>query len=214
MLTLTPITQSKVHQDCFQDLNSSEETRWAGFGSTQLGLTNPVEPDVFSDLINRKLPLKILPTRTSDEHSSYDLTFTVPKSLSILALVGEQNDLIQAHKNAVLETILYLEKSLKKRMVIALFQHETNVSREPCLHTHALITGSISDDFSSYSLFSEKQIVSQIEMLKAVFASSLAIKLRELGYDIDAREGNSTHFEIQGVTPEIINRFFKTTHSK
>jgi len=78
----------------------------------------------------------------------------MPKSWSVLALVGGDKRILDAYATAVRETLRWAEKNLAEtrmevhgreravqtgNLAIALFQHDTNRNQEPNAHFHAVI---------------------------------------------------------------------------
>ncbi|WP_159307431.1 MobF family relaxase, partial [Klebsiella pneumoniae] len=79
----------------------------------------------------------------------YDLTFSAPKSVSMLAMLGGDKRLIDAHNRAVTEAVRQLETLAATRvmtdgksetvltgnLIVAKFNHDTNRNQEPQIHT-------------------------------------------------------------------------------
>ena len=85
-----------------------------------------------------------------------DLTFSAPKSVSIMALVGGDRRIVDRHDAAVAKTLRWIEdnvletriwdKDLNKPvkcptncMVAATFRHDTSRNQDPQLHTHCVV---------------------------------------------------------------------------
>ena len=83
-----------------------------------------------------------------------DMTFSAPKSVSIKAEVYKDKRIYEAHKNAVIRTLEYVEKNLvqTRQMVngklryehvdnitVALFRHSVSRNLDPQLHTHCVL---------------------------------------------------------------------------
>jgi conjugative relaxase-like TrwC/TraI family protein len=82
----------------------------------------------------------------------YDFTISAPKSVSIMAVVGGDKRLIEAHANAVAEALKELEANAAARvrrdradadritanLAIAVYHHDTSRELDPQLHTHAV----------------------------------------------------------------------------
>jgi conjugative relaxase-like TrwC/TraI family protein len=82
----------------------------------------------------------------------YDFTISAPKSVSVMAKVGGDERLIEAHRKAVDETLKELEALTASRvrkdganddrttgnMVLAVYHHDTSRELDPQLHTHAV----------------------------------------------------------------------------
>lgn len=83
----------------------------------------------------------------------YDLTFSAPKSVSMMAMLGGDKRLIDAHNQAVDFAVRQVEALASTRvmtdgqsetvltgnLVMALFNHDTSRDQEPQLHTHAVV---------------------------------------------------------------------------
>ncbi len=80
--------------------------RWAGRGAEQLGLQGSVDKDVFTRLLEGKLPdgadLSRMQDGSNKHRPGYDLTFSAPKSVSVMAMLGGDKRLIDAHIRNVL----------------------------------------------------------------------------------------------------------------
>lgn len=91
-------------KDNYYVLGSMGE-RWAGQGAEQLGLQGSVDKDVFTRLLEGWLPDGADLSRMQDGRNrhrpGYDLTFSAPKSVSMMAMLGGDKRLIDAHNQAV-----------------------------------------------------------------------------------------------------------------
>jgi conjugative relaxase-like TrwC/TraI family protein len=123
---------------------------WAGRGAAVRGLEGRVEDDTFLHVLD--------PTDGNNNKSllAYDLTFSAPKSVSILYGVAddETSRLVRsAHDAAVRDALDYLEREacwtrrgrngvhlLKgDGLTIAAFRHRSSRAGDPQLHTHAVV---------------------------------------------------------------------------
>ena len=71
---------------------AQEYSQWWGKGAQALDLSGPVDPQLFTALLQGHLPGGQLGKKVDGEiihRPGFDLTFSVPKSVSILALLGE-----------------------------------------------------------------------------------------------------------------------------
>src|SRR5205823_6353151 len=83
----------------------------------------------------------------------WDLTFSAPKSVSLLALAGGDERLRKAHREAVSVALTEIEKTCSEvrlktngeclyqrtgNMVAALYHHDLSRAKDPQLHTHAV----------------------------------------------------------------------------
>lgn len=91
-------------KDNYYVLGSMEE-RWAGKGAEQLGLQGAVDKDVFTRVLEGRLPDGADLSRQQDggnkHRPGYDLTFSAPKSVSLMAMLAGDKRLTEAHNQAV-----------------------------------------------------------------------------------------------------------------
>lgn len=134
-----------------------QSTEWYGTGAENLGLEGPVNRDTFVAVLEGQLPdgtdMRRMEGGVNKHRPGYDLTFSAPKSASVLALVTGDNFLVDAHKEAVRRTLDEVEKLATTRtmtdgitemektgnLVIATFMHDTSRNLEPQMHTHAVV---------------------------------------------------------------------------
>src|SRR6202051_3911857 len=92
---------------------------WGGEGARRLGLEGVVDKLSFDRLCDNLDPRdgKQLTVRTrSDRTVGYDFTFSVPKSVSLLyALTGDQQ-ILDAFRNSVAETMREIESEMSTRV--------------------------------------------------------------------------------------------------
>ncbi len=83
----------------------SMDDRWYGEGAKQLGLSSAVDKAVFTQLLHGRLPngadLSRMENGVNKHRPGYDLTFSAPKSVSMMAMLGGDRWLIDAHNRAV-----------------------------------------------------------------------------------------------------------------
>ncbi|HZT66782.1 MAG TPA: MobF family relaxase [Acidimicrobiales bacterium] len=124
---------------------------WSGRGAARLGLVGEVGGDELRAVLAGRHPhddtvgrLTSRPTRVP----GWDLTFAVPKSVSVLwALAGGQvaSEVEAAQRRAAAATLSYLERRAVRddagpsEMVAAAFAHHVSRSADPHLHVHAVV---------------------------------------------------------------------------
>jgi conjugative relaxase-like TrwC/TraI family protein len=121
-----------------------------------LGLSGKVDANVFEAVLAGNLPNgEVIPAGTRGEHRpGLDLTFSAPKSVSLLAYIGGDDRLLSAHVDAVKASLSWAEKSFAEarvskgrgqevvgtgNLVFALFQHDTSRALDLQAHIHAVI---------------------------------------------------------------------------
>ena len=129
--------------------------QWIGRGAEMLGLEERVEAKVFDALLRGELPDGTRVGNPGQPHRpGTDLTFSLPKSWSLLALVGGDRRIAEAYREAVVETLRWAERNAAQtrltkngairlvaadNLAVGLFQHDTNRNQEPNLHFHAVV---------------------------------------------------------------------------
>src|SRR5258708_1711378 len=92
---------------------------WGGKGALRLGLQGAVDQFSFDRLCDNLDPGsgKPLTVRTRSERTvGYDFTFSVPKSVSLLYAMSGDQDILDAFRGAVAETMLEIETEMKARV--------------------------------------------------------------------------------------------------
>lgn len=142
-------------KDNYYVLGSMGE-RWAGRGAEQLGLQGSVDKDVFTRLLEGRLPdgadLSRMQDGSNRHRPGYDLTFSAPKSVSMMAMLGGDKRLIDAHNQAVDFAVRQVEALASTRvmtdgqsetvltgnLVMALFNHDTSRDQEQAMLTQTI----------------------------------------------------------------------------
>ncbi|MGQ6475912.1 MobF family relaxase [Serratia sp. IR-2025] len=202
-------------------------TEWLGTGAESLGLEGPVKGEVFRSVLEGHLPdggdLSHMKNGKNTHQPGIDLTFSAPKSVSVLALVAGDTFLIGAHKRAVAATLNELEKFASTRtmtdgvsaleqtgnLVVATFLHDTSRNLDPQLHTHAIVANAtlavggwktLSSDTQAGSGFNNILWKEQVS-IGAMYRGFMRGELEAAGYQLrDA--GPHGMYEIDGVPTE------------
>ena len=202
-------------------------TEWLGTGAESLGLEGPVKGEVFRAVLEGHLPdggdLSHMKNGKNTHQPGIDLTFSAPKSVSVLALVAGDTFLIGAHKRAVAATLNELEKFASTRtmtdgvsalertgnLVVATFLHDTSRNLDPQLHTHAIVANAtlaaggwktLSSDTRAGSGFNNILWKEQVS-IGAMYRGFMRGELEAAGYLLrDA--GPHGMYEIDGVPTE------------
>lgn len=206
-----------------------EHSEWYGEGARELGLSGVIGKEDFARLLDGEVGKQLLGRRVLNEkgesereHRPYmDVTFSAPKSVSLLAEVAGMKELRQAHEESVKETLGYMERKLAGARVgagkdvhfektgnltVALFRHNTSRELDPQTHTHAVIMNATKAADGKWRSLTNDPIYDQQHTIGAIYTSTLARKVKELGMDIEVKDqyGN---FEIKGVSDQALEHF-------
>jgi len=195
---------------------------WVGKGAERLGLTGTVEPRAFEAILRGELPAG---GRIGHEGAAHragtDLTFSLPKSWSILALVGKDQRIIDAYRTAVIETLQWAEKNAafmrvevagKERQVqtdnltVALFQHDTNRNQEPNLHFHAVVANMTQGPDGTWKALRNDRLWQLNTLLNAMTMAHFRVEMEKLGYRI-GDVGKHGNFEAAGIARNMVMAF-------
>ncbi|WP_422345399.1 MobF family relaxase [Parasphingorhabdus sp.] len=198
-------------------------SEWQGEGAQALGLSGDVDREQFKELLEGKVAGEQLGTMRDgklEHRPGWDVTLSAPKSVSIMAEVAGDRRLINAHSEAVKTALGFVEKHMAATRVredsivtreatgnlaIASFQHGTSRAQDPQLHTHNVILNATQDRQGNWRSL-EPRAIYQLQMqIGAVYRQELALKIRELGYQIETSK--ESMFEIKGVSKDVINAF-------
>lgn len=211
--------------DDYYSESGSAPTEWHGKGAEALGLAGEVDSDQFQQLLKGVLPdgQKMAAGSGGKNHRpGWDLTFSAPKSVSIMALVTGDQRLVEAHEAAVRITLNKIEKDIQTRvkkdgqveiektgnLVAATFRHETNRNLDPQLHTHSIILNITQRADGEWRAIESKNLFQIQKQLGEAYRQELARQVVRLGYNIDKQSGkHASMFEIAGVSKELIDKF-------
>jgi conjugative relaxase-like TrwC/TraI family protein len=158
---------------------------------------------------------------TSEHRAGWDATISAPKSVSLAALVGDDERVRDAHRESVNEALQGFEEYLQARgggdksaittgkMVAAQFEHtssrpdRTNGYAAPQLHTHIVVFNMTQTDEGKVRSVQPLELYRSQRYATAIYRAHLAEKLQGLGYEIeiDPRTGAP---EIKGFGNEYL----------
>jgi conjugative relaxase-like TrwC/TraI family protein len=240
MFTLKVQKDAKSSINYFEEhLSSNEKTAgyyvggrdvsvgvWYGAAGPNLGLTSAsaVTNDVFTRLISNQHPSeekKITPRVKENRRLYFDGTMSAPKSVSIMALVADDQRLLIAHQEANAEALSYIQTLAQTRVRVkgknelrktgnilaAQFTHTTSRSNDPQLHTHNVIFNFTWDDVEKkYKALEASKIYNLSTLATEVYRNSLAKRVLDLGYEV---ESDVYGFKIKGVSSKLCDLYSK-----
>ena len=203
---------------------------WGGKGASRLGLEGTVDKFSFERLCDNLDPRsgEPLTVRTRTERTvGYDFTFSVPKSVSLLyARTGDQ-EILDAFRSAVDETMREIETEMKTRvrkggqdrdrttgnMVWAEFIHTTSRPvdgvPDPQLHAHVFAFNTTWDaEEERWKAGQFRELKRDAPYFQAAFRVRLANKFQDMGFGVERKRDD---FEIAGIPADLLKRFSRRT---
>src|SRR5437016_4352986 len=158
---------------------------------------------------------------TTEHRAGWDATFSAPKSVSLAALVGNDERIRTVHRESVDESLKALEEYMQARgggnkpaittrkMVAAQFEHTASRPDHktgyaaPQLHTHVVIFNMTETPEGTIRSVQSLELYRSQQYATAIYRMTLAEKLQGLGYEIeiDPRTGAP---EIKGFSKEYL----------
>ena len=231
--------QRHLQQSDYYDQKRTVEGQWHGRGAELLGLSGRISSEDFESLRQGLDPktgeflrqrqgadrISADGAEQSKARSLYDMTFSAPKSVSVMAIAGGDERLIAAHETAVCETLQEAERYSATRVrmaslnenrttgnwVVAAYTHDTSRELDPQLHTHAVAANLTYDGTEfRWKALQASGLYERRSYLTEVYRNALAREVCALGYEIENRgdvAGKDKGFEIAGVSQEILDNY-------
>ena len=203
---------------------------WGGKGAERLGLSGTVDKFSFERLCDNLDPRtgEPLTVRTRSERTvGYDFTFSVPKSVSLLYAMSGDQDILDAFRKAVDETMHEMEAEMKTRvrkgrqdfdretgnMTWAEFIHTTSRPvdgmPDPQLHAHVFVFNSTWDqEEERWKAGQFRELKRDAPYFQAAFRVRLANNLQDIGFGVERKKDD---FEIKGIAADVLKRFSRRT---
>ena len=208
---------------------------WFGLGAHSLGLNGKIREADFLALCENQNPQSgdSLTQRTNSVREQdgataanrrifYDFTFSPPKSVSLLALVADDQRIVEAHQRAIQNALAEFESFAATRVrknsadgsrftrnvIAGLFTHDTSRALDPHLHTHCIVFNATFDATEQrWKALQNYEMLRARKYVEAVYYHELIRELRSFGYGI--KNQSRGDFQIEGVTDSLCRRFSK-----
>lgn len=206
-----------------------QPSEWYGALASELELVGSIEKADFTQLLDGQHKDKVLrdssfKKKSANDRLGMDLTFNAPKSVSIQALVAGDSRLIEAHHEAVKESLAMIEGNAQARkkvagktrientnnIAVAMFRHDTNRNNDPHLHTHSVVLNITKRGDGAYRALHNDELVKKIPEASQAYQTNLAKKCKDLGYDVRLNDNGT--FDLAHISREQIVQF--STRSK
>jgi conjugative relaxase-like TrwC/TraI family protein len=214
---------AKATINYFTQGHKSNFARWYGKGAETLGLQGTIESkEIFTNVCSGLTPCGGMKLGSNTKRAAMDLTFSVPKSVSLSALLGEDNNLITAHHKAVEKTLSVIQQYYAQtriymgsnryhfntgNLIAAQFDHIESRELDPHLHTHALVMNLTQIQDGRWYSLNNGDIYKDKKPLGLLYHSHLKEEIEKLGYEIE--NGIDGQFEIKGYSREDLINFSK-----
>lgn len=215
---------SYYEADDYYSEGGEAPSAWFGEGAKALGLVGEVDRTAFKSGLEGELPngrqLGTIRNGEREHRPGWDVTFSAPKSVSIMAEVAGDRRLIGAHDKAVRTALDYIERhgaatrvreggEIKTvetgKLAVATFRHNTSRAQDPQLHTHAVILNATQDKAGLWRSLESLSFFRIYKDAGAIYRQALAQEARQLGYAL--REGKGSMFELAAVPEAAIRQF-------
>ncbi len=234
MLSIKPLQSAKSACDYYLAAfnyyqGDSTAITWLGKGKDYLNLKDEVEQTTMLRLLEGVLPNGDKLQNNRGEHRpGFDMTFSAPKSVSILVGLGAAPELVHFHDEAVKYALSQIEAEFTEarfvrdgdiyyqktgNLLAATFRQPSSRANEPALHTHCVTMNITFCDGKAKSLASDKRrvhgVVEQIQnnahYCGLLYRHHLANSLKTANFSL--RMVGDGLFEINGVPEELLREF-------
>ncbi|HHF7365611.1 TPA: MobF family relaxase [Legionella bozemanae] len=234
MLSIQPLKSAKGAADYYAATfnyysGDAQAMRWLGKASQKMQLSEMVQKEQMLALLEGKLPDgQSLHNLKGEHRPGFDMTFSAPKSVSVLVGLGAAPELVQYHDEAVAYAIAQIEKEFAETRVsrngeiffektgnlaVAAFRQPSSRANDPALHTHCITMNMTFHDGKARSLASDtsrtygviEQIQNNAHYCGLIYRQHLANRLKEAGFPL--RLSGDGLFEIEGISEKVLQEF-------
>jgi conjugative relaxase-like TrwC/TraI family protein len=200
--------------------------RWIGGACGGVGLSGKVERDAFFAVMDGRDPKSgdpLRPPHGRTRVAAFDLTFSAPKSVSVLFAIGDEEmsrSLVEAHERAVAAAVGYLEREAcftrrgrngvrrarGEGFIGAAYRHRLSRAGDPQLHTHVVVANMTRAEgrwtsLEAHGMYEHKSAAG------ALYRAVLRAEVRERLPWVSWRPARRGLFEIEGVPVGVLREF-------
>ncbi len=206
-----------------------EQGKWLRQGAEKLELKGEIKDfKVYENIVKGLSPdgSKRLNQRGVDEDkrkAAVDCTFEAPKSVSITALLGGDERLIEAHNQAVEEVLQLMEERYAqtrimvdgktqdvirtRNLIVAKHDHIESRKLDPHIHSHCLVMNATQAPNQEWYSHLNDAIFKNQKLLGMMYQHRLAAKAEKLGYEVEWKDNGQ--FDIKGYSEKDLMDFSK-----
>jgi len=215
-------------EDYYSQGSDKTPSKWLGGAAAALGLEGPVSrEDHIKTLqaLDPKTGEKLVSTAGEARRYAWDMTFSAPKSVSIVWAIGSEDTkraVEAAQARAVEKVLTHIEENFalsrrgssekdtivfeKAKLLAAAFLHGSSREQDPQLHTHLMLQNLLQREDGTFGTLEPKELFEWKMALGAIFRAELAAEMAALGFEIEA-DGES--FKLVGIPKELEEEFSK-----
>ncbi|MDO8454957.1 MAG: MobF family relaxase [Sulfurimonas sp.] len=214
---------------CYYDAQIGE---YRGRLKETLGLED-LTHDTFQNLIRGNNPITgeslVSSKGTNQKRAAIDLTFTAPKSVSVLLEIAQARGngalerlLLESHDKAVNKSLdrvenVYAASRVQKNgkrkiektgnLIIAKFQHDTSRELDPTLHTHSVVMNFTQCADGKFRSIEAGKLLKDNKINGLYYRAELAKILQEEGVEIVITDKERMFFELKNVDKSLLEEF-------
>jgi conjugative relaxase-like TrwC/TraI family protein len=201
---------------------------WRGSGIEALGVDpgQDVERRAFMALMQGRHPVTgavLRPMAACSTVAALDLTFSAPKSVSVLFAIGDEgiaSALLEAHERAVDAALAYLEREAcftrrghggverlrGEGFIAASYRHRMSRAGDPQLHTHVVVAN-MTRAAGKYTALDAHALYEHKSGAGAFYRAVLRAEVRDRMPWVSWREVGRGLFEIEGIPDGVLRHF-------
>ncbi|GLK45524.1 MULTISPECIES: MobF family relaxase [Novosphingobium] len=212
-----------VAGDYYTNEQAGEVSQWGGEGLAGSAIADgsAVTREAFEKVLLGETPNGEQIEAKENRRPGYDLTFSAPKSVSIMAYIAGDKRLVEAFALSVKDTMAWVERNLAEgrktvdgkttavatgNLVYAMFQHDTSRALDPQLHYHSIVANMTRMPDGKWQALHADKIWSNNIVIGSVQHSYFRGRVEELGYKVRL-DGKHGTFEIVDVPKKVIDAF-------
>lgn len=191
---------------------------WTPAAERLLGVGGPVDGTALRRVLAGRHPLSDRPLAAARRRrrAGWDLIFSAPKSVSLLAATAPEGGVGASHAAAVTDVLSHIESALTVwrsaaphnaapagGLVAARFEHRVNSGTEPHLHTHVLVANMTRTDRGWSAVRGDQWYLGR-QSLGALYQMALRHHLRHRGWDLEWRMRPDGMADLAGIPSSAV----------
>ncbi|NPV24505.1 MobF family relaxase [Bradyrhizobium aeschynomenes] len=201
---------SHLQRDDYYSRDGEPPGRWTGKAAERLSLDGPITQTEFNAALRGLDPktgerLAQLGGRGREHAAGWDMTFSAPKSVSVLWALSEAPErqmIAQAHRSAVMAASAQMEatagwarrgqagatREQTAGLLMAQFDHHTSRESDPQLHTHAFVFNLAPRRDGSWGAIVSRELYKAQKRAGATYREALASELGRQGVRLEQQK--------------------------